>query len=99
VDLGDNLEQDSNLYESGATGALSGGQADRVWTWTGLDYRYAWLVDTGGLYPQYDGNWFTGNASTDIELEPGKGYWIQVRDNHSAFIWNYPKHYSEPPNE
>jgi Squalene-hopene cyclase C-terminal domain/Thrombospondin type 3 repeat/Prenyltransferase and squalene oxidase repeat len=82
---------DTNLWESGLTGADNEGDADRIWNWTGSHYEFFWLVD--GVGEPYDGQWFKGNDPVDKELEPGKGYWLQVKDGHPAFIWNYIKPY------
>jgi Squalene-hopene cyclase C-terminal domain/Thrombospondin type 3 repeat/Prenyltransferase and squalene oxidase repeat len=82
---------DSNLWESGLTGADNEGDADRIWTWTDSHYEFFWLVD--GVGEPFDGQWFKGNDPVDKELEPGKGYWLQVKDGHPAFIWNYVKPY------
>ncbi len=72
--------------ESGATGATNEGDADRVWSWTGSNYQLHWLVDGTGTAS--DGIWYPATS-----LEPGKGYWIQIRDGHSGFTWVYPKPY------
>lgn len=32
-----------------------------------------------------------GNSPVDKELKLGKGYWLQVKDGHPAFMWNYVK--------
>jgi len=86
--LGDQAAADANLWESGATGADNEGDADRVWNWTGSNYQFHWLVD--GVSPAYDGMWYTGNNPSAMSIEPGRGYWIQIRDDHIAWIWTYP---------
>lgn len=95
VPLGDQSGSgDSNLWESGATGANNAYDADRVWRYNPAiqgEYDIAWLVDN--VSPTYNGLWYTGNNPTTIKLDPGKGYWIQVRDAHSAFTWTYKKPY------
>ncbi|MDJ0765846.1 MAG: thrombospondin type 3 repeat-containing protein [Myxococcota bacterium] len=91
VPLGDQQADDSNLWESGATGANNEGDADRLWSWTGSNYQLHWLVD--GVGSTYDGLWYTGNQASVLELEPGKGYWIQIREGHSEFLWIYPQPY------
>jgi parallel beta-helix repeat protein/predicted outer membrane repeat protein len=91
VPLGDKLPIDSDLWESGATGATNEGGADRVWSWTGSNYQFHWLVEGAG--PTYDGLWFTGNQESTLQLESGKGYWVQIREVHDPFIWVYPKPY------
>jgi hypothetical protein len=85
---------DANLN---ATGAQWPDQADRIWKWNKdtQQYEYAWL----STYPSYEGwvdpiDWLP----TMIMLEPGQGYWLQVRAGHSGFVWNYPKLYAQPPN-
>jgi hypothetical protein len=94
IPLGDQGANDSNLWESGATGAMNEGGADRVWSWTGSNYQFHWLVDGAG--PTYDGLWYTGNQQSTLQLEPGKGYWVQIRPGHDGFHWVYPKPYTEP---
>lgn len=95
VPLGDQASSgDSNLWESGATGASNAFNADRVWKYNPSaqsGYDYAWLVDN--VNPTYDGKWYSGNNPTTMKLEPGLGYWMQVRDNHSPFTWDYEKPY------
>ena len=80
---------DSGLSETGFTGGLNDGESDRIWMWTGTTYKFAWLFDSNGEYPEYDGTWY-GSLTT---LEPGKGYWLEIKDGHSGFTWNYPKPY------
>jgi subtilisin-like proprotein convertase family protein len=91
VPLGDQGANDSNLWESGATGATNEGGADRVWNWTGSNYQFHWLVE--GVNPTYDGLWFMSNNASTLQLEPGKGYWVQIRPGHDGFFWVYPKPY------
>jgi hypothetical protein len=86
--LGDQGTADSNLWENGATGADNEGDADRVWSWTGTNYQLHWLVDDVDL--AHNGLWYTGNNQSPMEIEPGKGYWVQVREGHDAFTWTYP---------
>ena len=91
VPLGDQGANDSNLWESGATGATNEGGADRVWSWTGSNYQFHWLVEGAGQ--TYDGLWYTGNNASTLQLNPGEGYWVQIRAGHSGFTWVYPKLY------
>jgi hypothetical protein len=91
VPLGDKLPIDSNLWESGATGATNEGAADRVWSWTGSNYQFHWLVD--GVNSTVNGLWYSGGTPSTLQLEPGKGYWVQIRPGHSGFTWVYPKPY------
>jgi hypothetical protein len=88
VPLGDKGSGDSNLWESGATGANNEGDADRLWNWTGSTYQFHWLVD--GVGPQFDGLWFRGGAPSTLWIEPGNGNWVQVREGHSPFDWACP---------
>ena len=91
VALGDKGINDSNLWESGATGSDNEGDADRVWNWTGTNYQFHWLV--AGVNADIDGTWYTGNNQSMLTLEPGKGYWVQIRPGHTGFTWTYPKPY------
>jgi len=86
--LGDQASDDANLWESGATGADNERDADRVWNWTGTNYQFHWLVDGAG--PPYDGLWYTGNNPSTLWIEPGKGIWVQIRDENSPFDWICP---------
>jgi|GEM_PF-2906697 len=86
--LGDQAPDDGNLWESGATGADNERDADRVWSWTGTNYQIHWLVD--GVDPAYDGLWFSGNNPSTLWIEPGEGYWIQIREGHEEFDWQCP---------
>lgn len=89
----------SNLYESNMTGAAIASAADRVWTYnknTQGNYDIAWLI--GGAIinssqPSLAGLWYTGSAPTSVKLQPGKGYWIEVRPGHNPFTWMYKKLY------
>lgn len=91
VPLGDQQSDDCNLWESGATGADNEGDADRVWSWTGSNYQFHWLVDH--VNATLNGTWYSGNSPSPLALEPGKGYWVQIRANHAGFTWTYPKPY------
>jgi hypothetical protein len=91
VPLGDQGASDSNLWESGATGSTNEGGADRVWSWTGSNYQFHWLVEGAGQ--TYDGLWYTGNQQSALQFEPGKGYWMQIREGHDGFTWTYPRPY------
>jgi len=95
VPLGDKASfGDSNLWESGATGATNSLSADKVWSYNPAvqsKYDTAWLVNN--VNPTYNGLWYTGNYPTTIKLKPGKAYWIQVLDTHSPFTWHYPRPY------
>ena len=89
------IPEDTDLNEvigDQLTGGLTADESDRMWMWTGTTYEMWWLYDSGGDWPDYDGKWFTTGGSPMI-MEPGKGYWIQIREGHSAFTWNYPKPY------
>jgi len=85
---------DSNLYESGATGSFNAGDADRVWKWNPCvvaEYDIAWLVDGTGT--PYDGTWVTAKQPTYVKFRPGSGYWFQRRLGRTQFDWDYPKPY------
>ncbi len=80
---------DTNLWESGLTGSGFEGAADRVWSWVDGHYEFIWLGETGTAF---DGQWYKGNDPVDRSLNPGSGFWIQRRDNHYPFDWNYLNH-------
>lgn len=81
----------TNLWESGMTGADNEASSDRIWMWKGTNYDFIWLVD--GVGASYDGQWYKGNEPFDGKFEPGRGYWIQVREGHAEFVWEYVKPY------
>jgi hypothetical protein len=83
--------QDANLWESGAVGSDNESTAIRFWNWTGQHYEIAWLAD--GLVAPYDtsnGRWYEGSVASDLTVDPGKGYWVQVRPEQPSFVWTYP---------
>ena len=80
---------DTNLWESGLTGADNEGDADRLWSWVNDHYEFYWLVD--GVGAPYDGQWYSGNSPVVRHLEPGRGYWLQIREGHAQFVWDYSK--------
>jgi hypothetical protein len=82
---------DTNLWVSGLTGADNEADADRLWSWAVNHYEFFWLVD--GVGAPYDGQWYMGNVPVNRDLEPGKGYWIQVREGHPPFTWLYVRPY------
>jgi hypothetical protein len=82
----------SDLWQSGMTGGKNAGSADRVWKDKGTgqeNYDIAWLVD--GVNASVNGKWYNSTTPTTITLMPGKGYWVEVRPNHTAFVWDYKK--------
>lgn len=81
----------TNLWESGLLGADNEGTAGRIWNWLDDRYEFYWLVD--GVGASYDGKWFKHNAETNANLEPGKGFWVQIREGQPAFQWIYLKPY------
>lgn len=83
--------QDANLWESGAFGADNESLAARFWNWNGAHYEIAWLAD-GLTSPQdvNNGRWYGGSVPSALTIDPGKGYWVQVRPEHQPFVWTYP---------
>ncbi len=67
----------SGLYASGFTGGTSQATSDRIFNWDGAGWQVAYMWT--------DGQWL----GTSFNLAPGKGYWIEVREGHEAFIWTY----------
>lgn len=86
--------EDAGFFEDGAHGALNEANADRIWMWDKSKnpewYRYAWLFDSGGAYPGYDGTWYETElgGETTMTLKPGFGYWYQNKG--AVFTWTYP---------
>ncbi|MGQ9560429.1 MAG: PKD domain-containing protein [Candidatus Oleimicrobiaceae bacterium] len=81
----------TGLRENGVVvGASNMRQADRIMAWNGKDYDVAWLVDRTGT--AYDGLWLNevGSRVTDIRLEPGKGYWLHIRNSQGSKVWLFP---------
>ncbi len=81
-----------------ATGSPNGmrDESDEVWKYNAAEdsnYEYAWLIE-GSIYPDFNDKWFDPmNVESTIELEPGKGYWIQVKETNVGFTWTYTKPY------
>jgi hypothetical protein len=88
---------ETNLWESGLSGADNEGDADRIWSWDSNHYEFSWLVD--GVGEPHDGQWYMGNDPVDSSLEPGRGYWLQRREGHPAFDWNYHNQYNTTEEE
>jgi hypothetical protein len=86
--VGDQGVSDANLWESGVTGADNEGDADRIWSWSGTNYQFHWLVDD--VSPAYNGSWYAGNNPSSLSIEPGRGYWVQIRQGHGTVHWTYP---------
>jgi len=84
----------SGLRESGLIGAMTENSSDRIWTIIDDNWKTAYLIDTNGAYPEYDGKWFSGSIESNIKLEPAKGYMLEVRNNHNEFIWLCPNPYN-----
>ncbi len=80
----------SNLWESGFLGADNIGESDIIWNWVGDHFEFIWLAD--GVNETLNGKWFIGNSEVNRRFEPGSGYWIQRREGHFPFDWNYLNH-------
>ena len=97
------INGNTGLIESGASGSISEDMADRILKWDPSVQEYtecAWLVDTGGQFPEWDGKWidcFTYQLS-NMTLSPESGFWYQDRPP-AGFTWHYPKPYTIPPNQ
>ncbi|MCR4437662.1 MAG: fibronectin type III domain-containing protein [bacterium] len=81
----------TGLWEQGvAKGATNSREADRIMAWRGDHYEVAWLVDGTGT--NYDGKWLnaTGSDTSQLRLEPGKGYWLHIRSGGQPRTWNFP---------
>lgn len=66
------------------TGGSNALTADRIMKWTGSGYKIAWLV--GGTGTAYDGKWLNenGTALSDMTLEVGEGFWVDIRTGHQT---------------
>ena len=82
---------ESELFVDGAaSGATNSAQADRIFSWNGSAYEIAWLMDNSGT--EFDGRWLNaaGTDTTTLQLEPGKGYWLHIRQWHEPGEWSVP---------
>jgi hypothetical protein len=65
------------------TGAMDSDSADAVYKWDAETQTYnefAWLVDTEGQYPEWDGKWVDENFNeSTMTLDVGEGFWIRNR--------------------
>lgn len=63
------------------TGGWDISTADEVWRWIrGVSgYERAWLFDSVGYYPAYDGTWFdlSSGSPSSMSLASGLGYWMR----------------------
>jgi hypothetical protein len=71
----------SGLFASGFTGGLDQATSDRVFGWSGTGWKVQYMYDVDGS--PWDGTWM----GTTFDLAPGRGYWVQVRESHSGFVW------------
>ncbi len=81
----------TGLWEQGvATGASNSREADRIMAWMGDHYEIAWLVDGTGT--ALDGTWLnaTGSGPSALRFEPGRGYWLHIRNGQQPRTWRYP---------
>jgi len=84
----------SNLYQSGASGGAIPPLADKVWKWNPgtQSYDVAWLHSSGVWRNT------VGGGISSMTFEPESGLWFEDKTPY-GFIWDYPKPYTEPPNE
>jgi len=65
--------------------------ADEVWRWIHRtnSYKRAWLFDSAGQYPVYDGLWFDPSTGTPshMSLAPGSGYWIRNKSRSDRIFY------------
>lgn len=76
------FDTSSGLYSSGFTGGTSLATSDLIIMWDGSSNVTQYIYEDGGMF---DGTW----TGTTFSLEPGEGYWIEVRETHEEFTWNY----------
>ena len=85
----------SNLWESGASGGDRIDTGDRILRFDASTQTYdaiAVLID--GTNTGLDGAWADGFSfpnPSQLNLEPGQGYWFENRAPASAFPWTYPR--------
>ena len=74
-------------------GGIGAGAADMVWRWNAdtQDYTAAFLISGWGAL--YDGKWWdeTAGKFSNIEFEPGAGFWYLRRGD--TIIWNCRRPY------
>ncbi|MCP4413201.1 MAG: hypothetical protein GY808_11630, partial [Gammaproteobacteria bacterium] len=75
------LLSESNLGGSGFTGGFNAGMSDIVYEYSASGYQSAWY------FPNTQS--FYGDLSS---FKPGMGYWINVKDGHSGFTWDYSRY-------
>lgn len=75
------LDENTSFLGDGALGAFDASGADEIWYWQQAtdQYQLAFLVDTGGSFPTFDGQWWD-NATfmpTGIVMNKGYGFWFR----------------------
>lgn len=85
----------SNLWESGATGGDSIFTGDRILHFDAVTQSYASIaVLIDGTNTSLDGTWVDALAfpnPSQLQLEPGQGYWFHNQAPSNAFLWTYPR--------
>ena len=76
------MDNTSGLFNSGFTGGLTQTESDRLFSWNGFGWDVQYMYVDGGAF---DGTWI----GTTLDLEPGRGYWIEVKAVNTAFVWSY----------
>jgi len=78
---------------------MSENDADEIWAWDGSTYETAYLVDTGGAWPTYDGVWYNpdGFVPTTIVLNKGMAWWYRSKADGAprtgVWEWTQPVPY------
>jgi hypothetical protein len=96
------LDQNTSFWGDGALGAFDASGADEIWFWQQASdqYQLAFLVDTAGSFPTFDGQWWD-NATfmpTGIVMTKGYGFWFRsqpdgARAGSPSWNWAEPVPY------
>ena len=105
--MGQPLAADVPLNETGTTLQADGAQggtdlaiADEIWAWNQATdgYVFAWLFDSAGTTPSWDGKWIdqTTGLETTLVLQRGMGWWYHSKADPArvpGWTWTEPVPY------